>query len=59
MKANMGKNPEALTALARCLELNAERLKRDPKATDLSNNARQEVRFTALRATPEFKKLLP
>ncbi|HZR20438.1 MAG TPA: hypothetical protein VFE51_24365, partial [Verrucomicrobiae bacterium] len=59
MKANLGKNPEALTALARCLELNAERLKRDPKATDLSNNARQELRFSALRNTPEFKKLLP
>jgi thioredoxin-like negative regulator of GroEL len=59
MKANLGKNPEALAALAHCLELNAERLKREPRSTDLSNNARQEVRFTALRATPEFQKLVP
>jgi tetratricopeptide (TPR) repeat protein len=59
MKANLGKNAEALPALTRCLELNGQRLQRDPKARDLSNDARKEVRFTALRGTPEFQKLLP
>jgi tetratricopeptide (TPR) repeat protein len=59
MKANLGKNPEALAALTRCLDLTSQRLKRDPKAPNLSNNARQEIRFTGLRGTPEFKKLLP
>jgi tetratricopeptide (TPR) repeat protein len=59
MKANLGKNAEALPALSRCLELSAKRLQRDPKARDLAKDARQEVRFTALRATPEFQKLLP
>ena len=59
MKANLGKNAEALAALSRCLELNAQRLQRDPKSVNLSNNARQEVRFSAIRGTPEFQKLLP
>jgi len=59
MKARLGKNPEALSNLARCLELSGQRLQRDPKAQDLSNAARLEARFTTLRATPEFRKLLP
>jgi predicted Zn-dependent protease len=59
MKANLGKNVEALPALTRCLELSGQRLQQNPRARDLSNDARQEVRFTALRATPEFQKLLP
>ena len=58
MKANLGKNAEALPALTRCLELSAQRLQRDPKARDLSNDARQEVRFTSLRTNPEFQKLV-
>ena len=59
LKANVGKNSEALLALKRAMELSSQRLQRDSKAPDLSSNARQEVRFTALRATPEFQKLLP
>ncbi|HTL18576.1 MAG TPA: tetratricopeptide repeat protein, partial [Patescibacteria group bacterium] len=59
MKANLGKNSEALTALKRCLELNAARLQTNPSAPDLSKNARQELRFSSLRSTPEFKQLLP
>jgi tetratricopeptide (TPR) repeat protein len=58
MKANLGKNAEALPALTRCLELNAQRLQSNPKAQDLSSNARQEARFTALRTNPEFQKLV-
>ncbi len=58
MKAHLGKIAEALPALSRCLDLNAQRLQRDPKASDLSVNARQEVRFASIRATPEFQKLL-
>jgi tetratricopeptide (TPR) repeat protein len=59
LKANLGKNAEALPALTRALELNAQRLQRDPKAPDLATNARQEARFAPLRTTPEFQKLLP
>jgi tetratricopeptide (TPR) repeat protein len=59
MKANLGKNQEALPALARCLQLSAQRLQRDPKARDLAKDARQEVRFTALRSLPEFQQLFP
>jgi tetratricopeptide (TPR) repeat protein len=59
LKANVGKNAEALPALKRALELSAQRLQRDPKARDLSTDARQEARFTALRAMPEFQKLVP
>jgi tetratricopeptide (TPR) repeat protein len=59
MKANLGKNAEAVPALTRALELNNQRLQRDPKARDLSTDARQEPRFASLRTTPEFQKLLP
>jgi predicted Zn-dependent protease len=58
MKANLGKNPEALVALSRCLDLSAQRLKGNPKASDLAAAARNEVRFTNLRSNPEFQKLV-
>jgi len=59
LKANLGKKAEALPDLKRALDLSAQRLQRNPQARNLSNDARQEVRFTALRGTPEFQKILP
>jgi beta-lactamase regulating signal transducer with metallopeptidase domain/tetratricopeptide (TPR) repeat protein len=59
LKAGLNKSSEALAALKQALDLNAARLKRDPKARDLLQSARKEARFDALRRTPEFEKLVP
>ncbi len=59
LKAGLGKAPEALSALKQALNLSAQRLKTDPKARDLLDNARKEERFGMLRQSPEFKKLVP
>jgi len=56
LKANLGKNAEALPALAHALDLNTQRLQRDPKAHDLAAEARQESRFTALKNQPRVSK---
>ncbi len=59
LEANLGKSTEALAALRQALDLNAKRLQRDPRSPDLLNNARNEPRFTILRQSPEFQKLVP
>jgi hypothetical protein len=59
LKCGVGKSPEALTSLRQALDLSAKRLKADPKARDLLASARKEERFSLLRQTPEFKKLVP
>ena len=58
VKAGLGKPTDALAALRKCLELSAQRLQRDPKASNLLVNARNEQRFGPLRQTPEFQKLV-
>jgi tetratricopeptide (TPR) repeat protein len=58
-KANLSKNSEALPALSNALSLSAKRLQREPKARDLITEARTDGRFTTLRQTPEFQKLVP
>jgi thioredoxin-like negative regulator of GroEL len=58
LKSNMGKQGEAITALRQALDLSAKRLKSNPKAQDLLANARKEERFTPLRQSPEFQKLV-
>ena len=58
IKASLGKSAEALPALKKALELSAERLKHDPKARNLAEQARQDAHFGAIRALPEFQKLL-
>ena len=45
--------------LARFLQKDGKRLRRDPKARDLLANARKEERFAPLRELPEFQKLVP
>jgi thioredoxin-like negative regulator of GroEL len=59
LKCGVGKSPEALTSLRQALDLSAKRFKADPKARDLLASARKEERFSLLRQTPEFKKLVP
>jgi tetratricopeptide (TPR) repeat protein len=59
LKANFGKNSEALPALTQALQLSAKRLKANPKARDLVADARKDERFKALRQNPEFQKLVP
>ena len=58
IKAVLDKPAEAIPALRRALELNAQRLKQDPKARDLLAEARKDQRFGALRESAEFKKLV-
>jgi beta-lactamase regulating signal transducer with metallopeptidase domain/tetratricopeptide (TPR) repeat protein len=59
LKASLSKSSEALAALKQALELSAARLKRDPKARDLLQDARKDARFDKLRNTPAFEKLVP
>ncbi|HEY5480427.1 MAG TPA: tetratricopeptide repeat protein, partial [Verrucomicrobiae bacterium] len=59
LKCGVGKSPEALSSLRQALDLSAKRFKADPKARDLLASARKEERFSLLRQTPEFKKLVP
>ena len=59
LRASLGKSSEALSALKQALELSAARLKQDPKARDLVQDARKDVRFDKLRKTPDFEKLVP
>jgi tetratricopeptide (TPR) repeat protein len=59
LKANLRKSSDALPALAQALDLSAKRIQKDPKARDLVTDARKDERFTLLRQTPEFQKLVP
>jgi thioredoxin-like negative regulator of GroEL len=58
VKAGIGKPTEGLAALRHCLELNAQRLQQDPKASNLLITTRKEERFGSLRQLPEFQKLV-
>ena len=59
IKANLGKNAEALPALSNALDLSAVRLQKNPKALDLASAARNDERFSRLKQTPQFQQLLP
>ena len=56
-KAVLGKSAEALQSLRQAVDLSSRRLARDPKAHDLRAQAETDGRFTALRATPEYKSI--
>ena len=58
VRAGIGKPTEGLAALRKCLELSAQRLQHDPKASNLLLTARSEPRFGPLRQMPEFQKLV-
>ena len=59
IKAVLGKTSEALENLRIAMDLNAKRLARDPKASDLAATNRTDPRFDALRNLPEFQKIVP
>jgi tetratricopeptide (TPR) repeat protein len=52
------KTTQALETLRSALEQSSNRLERDPKAPNLYSNAVGDPRFAALRALPEFNKVL-
>ncbi|HVU26235.1 MAG TPA: DUF2723 domain-containing protein [Verrucomicrobiae bacterium] len=54
-----GKTTEALQDLRASLDLSAARLKTNPAARDLLNEARKDSRFNSLRSLPGFQKLVP
>jgi tetratricopeptide (TPR) repeat protein len=58
LKASLGKPVESLASLRKAIELSAQRLKTQPKALDLLQQARKDARFAALRPMPEFQKLV-
>jgi thioredoxin-like negative regulator of GroEL len=57
VKTRQGKSNEALQDLRRMLDVNAQRLARDPKARDLRALVQTDPQFAPLRAMPEFKAL--
>ena len=59
LKASINKNQEAIPALSKAIELGTKRHTADPKTRDLVAEAQKDSRFTILRETPEFKKLIP
>jgi tetratricopeptide (TPR) repeat protein len=59
LKAVLGKTSDALDNLRIAMDLNAKRLRRDPKAGDLAATNRSDPRFDALRSLPEFQKIVP
>jgi tetratricopeptide (TPR) repeat protein len=59
LKLVLGKTAESLQALGHALDLSAQRLRRDPTASNLLENARKDPTFNALRQSPEFLKLVP
>ncbi len=58
LRAILNKPRPALEALDRCVRLNKNRLKTNPGAKDLMPDILKDGRFNALRATPEFQKIL-
>jgi tetratricopeptide (TPR) repeat protein len=59
IEAVLGKTSKALEDLRTAMDLNAKRLARDPKASDLAATNRTDPRFDALRTLPEFQKIVP
>lgn len=58
LKAVLQKHGEATVAIEKALQLNAQRLARDPRARNLTNELLADERFKYLRTLPEFKRLL-
>jgi tetratricopeptide (TPR) repeat protein len=58
IKAGLHKTDESLQALKHVLDLNSQRLARDPKAHDLRIEIGADPRLAPLRAMPEFKALM-
>ena len=58
IQALQSKTSDALASLRLALEQNAARLKTDPKANNIYSNTLSDSRFAALKALPEFGKMV-
>ena len=58
LQAILNKTPDALKNLKQALDMNAQRLHQDPKASNLAATNRTDARFNALRNLPEYQKLI-
>ena len=59
IQAVLGKRQTALPSLKQAMQLNTQRLARDPKAKDLAAEAARDDRFGPLRQSPEFQQIVP
>lgn len=59
LQAGLGNSNEASASLRRALELNAPRLKQNPGAPDLAEQARKDPRLSALLQRPDFQQWRP
>jgi hypothetical protein len=55
----LGKRDDAIKDLQTSLDLSDTRLRTDPKARNIRDEARMEAGFNPIRSTPEFQKLIP
>ncbi len=53
----LGKAPDAMKALRRCLEENSKRLAQDPKASDLRKAIGSDPAFNSLHQSAEFQQI--
>ncbi len=59
LQVMLGKQPEAAASMKKAIQLSSERLKKDPNARNLINEAAKDARFAPLRqADPELNKML-
>lgn len=58
LQAILNKTPDSLKNLKQALEMNAQRLRLDPKASNLAATNRGDARFNGLRNLPEYQKLI-
>jgi len=56
--AMVGQNPQAMDCLKKAMQLNSERLAKNPKSQDIRQTLSADTRFAAVRETPEFKALV-
>ena len=58
LRSSRGQMVEAMASLSKAIDLNRNRLQKDPKARDLTRDIREDPRFEPLRNNPEFQRLL-
>jgi Flp pilus assembly protein TadD len=59
VQANRGEAAQAVASLKKCLALNPEDLRKNPKAVNLHERLYQDAAMAGLRQTPEFKAAFP
>ena len=58
VRAMQNKTADSIQALTQALDQSAKRLKKEPTAPNLYSNLMADARFGAVRAAPEFAKLM-